>query len=212
MALPDLSKILEIAGKLGVEVDYDSVVNSEETQSKQKRAAEVYSNALETSINTLHHMHASMTKKCLWCKETFITTYCYHQFCSDECRVLEFVDHFKIHPDKLKPPQSFWQYEEPGQVSVEFSAELYGWAKALVAKFESEYSPDQIESLIEEELIAESEKPPVETPLAVLDDSAFVFDFDTPQTPAIEPPSEDYTVPTNPQSTPYIQDFPALNF
>lgn len=212
MATPDLSKILEIAGKLGVSVDYDSVVNSEEIETKQKRASEVYSNALETAINSFHHKHASMTKTCLWCKEKFITTYCYHQFCSDECRVLEFVDHFKIHPDKLKPPQSFWEYEEPGAIDVEFSAKLYGWAKALIAQFESQYSQDQLENLIEEEQIEDYEEQPVETPLAAFDDSAFAFDFDTPQTPEFDPQSEGYKAPANPLSTPDTPDFPALSF
>lgn len=129
-----LLQAAELAEKYGFNLDIEALSSQEEVE---EQAKETYSNALEVIINQMHHKHASEVKTCKQCKSNFITTYCYHQFCSDECRTADFIERFGINPSKLKTPQSFWEYEPVGVVPPVMTKNLYEWAKHLVDQFES---------------------------------------------------------------------------
>lgn len=132
-----LAEAAKIAAQYGLEVDTESIVHADEIKQEKAKVRQANSNALEVIINQMHYKHATMLKRCVWCKQEFYTTYCYHQFCSDVCRVAEFKEHFKIDPAKLKPPASYWEYEEIGVVPTDLTKKLYGWAKYLISQFES---------------------------------------------------------------------------
>lgn len=132
-----LADAARIAAQYGLEVDTDSIVHADEIQAEKEVARQANTNALEVVLNTLHHKHATMLKICGYCREKFYTTYCYHNFCSDRCRTAEFIEHFGVDPAKLRPPASFWEYEDVGVVPTALTQKLYGWAKFLVTQFES---------------------------------------------------------------------------
>lgn len=169
MAQSALEKVMAIAARIAEEnnldLDTNAIIHHEEIEEERKQNKVQYTNALEVIINQLHHAHASMIKTCPWCKEKFITTYCYHQFCSDECRTAEFIERFKIDPKMLTPPHSFWEYENIGVVSTGMTRNLYEWAKHLITLFESmtEQEMETLESLeepdVSESLVSSSPVP-----------------------------------------------------
>lgn len=143
-----LALAAQIAEKNGMSLNTNEILKHDEIQAEKEVAKRVHSNALELVINQLHHQHASMMKTCVWCKEPFMTNYCYHQFCSDTCRVAEFIDHFKVDPAKLQLAPSFYVYEEIGVVPVELTKKLVLWAQYIVNQFES-LTDQEFESLPE---------------------------------------------------------------
>lgn len=155
-----LLQAAEIAEKHGLSLDTEPILHHDEIQEQKETAKRMHSNALEVIINQMHHKHATEMKICKWCKGKFYTTYCYHQYCSDECRTAEFESRFQIHPGLLKPPASFWEYEEIGVVSVEMTEKLYGWAKEVVRQFECLTDQER------QEVPSGDEEPSIDDPLA----------------------------------------------
>lgn len=203
----DLSKAASmanaLAAKYGIVIEETaepdeeySTISASEVRRANRRSALDYTNSLEVVINSLHHEHASTMKVCKFCGEQYITTYCYHQYCSDRCRDLEFRQHFGIDPHTLQLPPSEWTYEDVGVVPPYFTKRLYEWAKSLTTRFESLTDRDI------EELPSGEEEPAQGSPGL---------------TEFLEPPQAIYeelhlSPQANPPGEPYTLDFPDFDF
>jgi len=199
-ALADAAKIME---RYGQSLDTDAIVHADEIAAEKEVKKKANSNALEVIINSLHHAHASTMKLCMYCGEQYITTYCYHQFCSDRCRTLEFIDRFKIDPAKLKPPASFWEYEDIGIVSSEMTKRLYGWAKHLVEQYETLLSDEEFENLPETDSVVLERETNVSNQTSSPQSS---------QTPEVATVTEDLESPTSPLQMLGNLELPVFDF
>lgn len=134
------SMVEQYQDKLGLDVDMDSVKESEEL-AKERRAKRLkHTMEVEGTIGPIHHKHLLMFKNCPICKRTFETNHCFEVHCSDECRAVSFYAEFgmtweDLHA-KLKTPASFWEHEIPIVISPATVEAKYEWAKAFVENYE----------------------------------------------------------------------------
>lgn len=137
-------KALEVAAAFaaasGVTLDIDSMMSDYRTKAEAEREKAEFRNAVETLLNREHYKHSTMTKRCRNCKASFITTYCYHWYCSDLCATEDFKRHFGIDPHRLNVPRlenPAWEHELVGAVPSIFTKWLYEYAKWIVLQVES---------------------------------------------------------------------------
>jgi len=119
-----LAQALKLAEQAGVEVE-EEVKSNKQLEREYAKKKEQDSRALDGILLSQHHVHAMMVRVCSWCGAKFQTNFCYQAVCSEECRVAEFMDHFKVDPRKLTLPQSFWEYEPVIIVEPKVLAGLY---------------------------------------------------------------------------------------
>lgn len=112
-----------------------------ETISDKKAAAKAQTtNELEGILRQLHYEHALIFKVCNHCNRAFQTHYCYHEYCSDECRYGAFKAQFGIEWKDLKTtaaPASFWKYEPVLTIQPDTVEDMYSWAKEFIEGYES---------------------------------------------------------------------------
>lgn len=156
-----LAEAAALAKAAGIDLDVGEIKTTKEIRKEDQQRKEKYSITLEGVLQSLHHAHSMTVKYCGWCREKFMTNYCFQQFCSDECRIKEFIEHFKVDPRMLKPPPSFWEYEPTATVEPVYLARMYEWAKTLVGQFET--LDPEVRQAAEDELA--SEQLPDEDPL-----------------------------------------------
>lgn len=195
---PNLAKLMaqvaEIAKQHDMTIDETPIMHHEFHEEQIKREKAEFATGMEVVLLSRHYAHAVTAKKCGWCHQTFMTTYCYQMFCSELCANTEFEAHFGVDPKVLKLPPSFWQYEPVPIAKPALTKALYEYAKHIVQLIESlpdteyeELPEDSFESEpVEETIDSEPTEQPQPTP-EVLTIDLVGLDDSPPATPQSEP-------------------------
>lgn len=199
--LEETAKIMEASG---VAFDIEAISNIEQAKVESKKTKQEFRNAIEVLLQREHYVHATTVKICKGCGEKFITTYCYHWFCSDLCAITEFKKHYGFDPRNLTLPRNEWPIEPTGAVPAKMTKWLFEWAKNLVKKVEELDQTDfeNLESDYPEE--GETEKSIVFEDSVIVDLSSIEIDLGEPldEDSVIQQESsqeQDLLVPANPQ-------------
>lgn len=162
---------------------------------------------LESVLQSLHHPHAFMMRKCKWCGELFQTNYCYVAYCSDECIINGLAEigiaydpwgrnRWDSHQFYLKNEHTTrWTYEPPQYISTQTLNKLEEWAHLFLADL------DRLRSQAE---IREAEE--LEKTLQDLQDSANQILEDSDD--SLQETQEDSPLPATQQEN--TDDDPAL--
>lgn len=136
-----------------------------ETVSDKKAATKAQTtNELEGALRQLHYEHALIFKVCNHCNRAFQTHYCYHEYCSDECRYAAFKTQFGIEWKDLgttPAPASFWRYEPVLTIQPDTVEDMYSWAQEFIAGYKA--IKERTANLVQtdpEDLASSPESPP----------------------------------------------------
>lgn len=195
-----LEEARRLAAAVGINIDVDEVKSNKELAKDVQKQRDKDSMDLDIVLLSIeHHAHSTTIKECGWCGSKFMTNYCFRRFCSDECSIAQFREHYKIDPRRINTPASHWDYEPTLALDPLSTARLYEFAKRIVDQYETLGEEERDEA---EALLASENEPPA---LPELD-----FSFADPLVPsepevpsALQEGSSD-PVPASPQPEPDI--------
>jgi hypothetical protein len=213
-----LEETARIMAASGVTIDVDDLMNVEQKKQETKKAQQEFRNAVELLLQREHYKHGQIARICgnPTCKQPFITTYCYHQFCSDACANAEFKAHYGVDPRKLtrtKLENPAWQVEPVAAVPAYLTKWLYSFAQDLIAKIEG-LSQEEFDSLEADDPVPADLGSPVSSPGATyssVDNPLEPLDL-SPQISSRSPHSASPANPQKSQSTAMNLDLPSLDF
>lgn len=138
---PDMAFLAKMVAQYNPESQLsEEDIKDFETISDKKAVAKAQTtNELEGILRQLHYEHALIFKVCNHCNRAFQTHYCYHEYCSDECRYGAFKAQFGIEWKDLKTtaaPASYWKYEPVLTIQPDTVEDMYSWAQEFIAGYE----------------------------------------------------------------------------
>lgn len=171
-----------LGAQYGISIDATVIKPIAELRAEEKARSQSDLEAGTLLLQTLHEVHRAAMLSCKKCHRGFMSNYCSDWYCSRECMVKEFEEHFGVPWDSLTPPEDYYPKEPSRRIPPVITEALYDWCKSYIELYETtdQYPPEDSQEF---SIVQESE---ADQALVVVPDAT------TLHTPPVQTLSDDY--------------------